>query len=221
MRYAQPHCAGRLTPEWRWCKALRRNGRRNYGVSRKDDTDIHESIREALANCLIHADFYGDDGVVVKNYLDKIVFTNPGALRVSIEYAIAGGYSSPRNGTLIKMFSFLEIGERAGSGIPKIYFAWKNNGLASPILEENLELGRTTLTLNIESSDKTNGSDKSSDKKVLIMEIANKGGVVKTSELTEILGITSRRVNEILNELVKEGLLVAEGKNKGRIYRLR
>jgi predicted HTH transcriptional regulator len=194
------------------------------GVSRNDDTDIHEAIREALANCLIHADFYGDGGVVIKNYLDRIEFANPGALRVSLDYALAGGYSSPRNGTLIKMFSFLEIGERAGSGIPKIYFAWKNNGLATPVLKEDLILDRTSLTLNITSSDISKSSDKSSDivsdKKGYIIELAKKKDKIKTSDLLDSLGVTPRQVNKILNELVDDGMLIAEGKNKGRIYRL-
>jgi len=62
------------------------------------------------------------------------------------------------------MFSFLEIGERARSGIPKIYFAWKNNGLESLVLKEDLILDRIVLTLGITSSDKAKGSDISSDK---------------------------------------------------------
>ena len=204
------------------------------GISRNDDTDIHEAIREALANCLIHADYYGNGGVVIKNSFEKIELANPGALRVSLDYALAGGYSSPRNGTLIKMFSFLEIGERAGSGIPKIYFAWKNNGLASPVLKEDLILDRTVLTLSIASSDKSKdsdissdkGSDKSkssdisSDKKRYIIKLVEKKGSIKTSDLVDGLGISARRINTILNELIKEGVLIAEGKNKGRIYRL-
>jgi predicted HTH transcriptional regulator len=198
------------------------------GLTRKDDTNIHEAIREALANCLIHADYYGNGGIVVKNYIDKIVIANPGTLRVSLDYALAGGYSNPRNSILIKMFSFLEIGERAGSGIPKIFYAWKNNGLASPALEENLELDRTILTLATQGSDKISASsdkcsDKvggSSDKKSAIMEIAKKSGSVKTSELADALGVTTRHINKLLNDLVARGLLVAEGKNKGRLYRI-
>jgi len=210
------------------------------GVSRTDDTDMHEAIREALANCLIHADYYGDGGVVIKNYLDRIELANPGGLRVSLEYALAGGYSSPRNGTLIKMFGFLEIGERAGSGIPKIYFAWKNNGLATPVLKEDSTLGRTFLTLNVATSDKTSDISKTSDKpsdisktsdkpsdisktsnkKEYILNFAKKNDTIKTSDLIDNLGVTSRQVNSILKELVDGGALVAEGKNKGRIYRL-
>ena len=33
--------------------------------------------------------------------------------------AISGGVSDPRNSTMLKMFNFIDIGERAGSGIPK------------------------------------------------------------------------------------------------------
>jgi predicted HTH transcriptional regulator len=43
--------------------------------------------------------------------------------------------------------------------------------------------------------------------------------MVTTSDLVDILGVTSRRIRKILGEMVDEGLLVAEGKNKGRFYR--
>ncbi|MFR8177455.1 MAG: hypothetical protein ACLVB5_10435 [Christensenellales bacterium] len=35
------------------------------GVTRIDDTPMHEAIREALANCLINADYFGSRGIVV------------------------------------------------------------------------------------------------------------------------------------------------------------
>ncbi|MDR0948248.1 MAG: putative DNA binding domain-containing protein, partial [Lachnospiraceae bacterium] len=95
------------------------------GAIRIDDTPIHKALREALANTLINADYYGEGGLVVKSDFEKISFENPGSLRIRIEEAICGGFSAPRNAVLMKMFNLLDIGERAGSGIPNIYHVWK------------------------------------------------------------------------------------------------
>ena len=37
---------------------------------------------------------------------------------VEINAVKSGGVSDPRNGTMLKMFNLIDIGERAGSGIP-------------------------------------------------------------------------------------------------------
>ena len=106
---------------------------------RVDDTPVHKALREALANCLINADYYGEGGVVIKNYTDKITLENPGTLRLEIEEAISGGFSTPRNSTLMKMFNLLDIGERAGSGIPNIYSTWAEQKWETPQITERLD----------------------------------------------------------------------------------
>ncbi|MFE8031787.1 hypothetical protein [Thiohalocapsa marina] len=50
---------------------------------RKGETVVHEAIREALVNALIHADYQGRGGVVVEKYRDRLEFSNPGSLLVS------------------------------------------------------------------------------------------------------------------------------------------
>ena len=43
------------------------------GGDRIDDTPVHKAIREALANCLVNADYYGVRGIVIKKEPDKII----------------------------------------------------------------------------------------------------------------------------------------------------
>ena len=96
------------------------------GITRIDDTPVHQALREALANCLINADYYGRQGVVIIKKRDSISLSNPGDFRIEIEEAKSGGFSDPRNATMMKMFNLIEIGERAGSGIPSIYSVWNS-----------------------------------------------------------------------------------------------
>ena len=118
------------------------------GMTRVDDTPVHKALREALANCLINTDYYGEGGVVIKNYSDKITIENPGGLRLEISEAISGGLSVPRNEVLMKMFNLIDLGERAGSEIPSIYQVWSDQGWAAPELIERLDsIERTTLLL--------------------------------------------------------------------------
>ena len=59
------------------------------------------------------------------------------------------------NSVIIKMFSMLHIGERAGSGIHRIISAWSAAGYENPIIEEHIgNIERTTLTLPLTQASK-------------------------------------------------------------------
>ena len=117
------------------------------GLTRIDDTPIHEALREALANCVSNADFYGERGLVIRNNIDEIIIENPGAFRIELGEALSGGVSSPRNAVIMKMLNLLNIGERAGSGIPLIFRAWKSVGYCKPAYMDQIEINRCILTL--------------------------------------------------------------------------
>ena len=118
--------------------------------NRIDDTPVHEALREALANCLINADFYGVRGIVVRKEADRIVFENPGYSRTGKQQMKKGGISDPRNKVLMKMFNLINIGERAGSGVPNIFNTWENQGWVEPVIEEQFDPDRTLLILSFD-----------------------------------------------------------------------
>ena len=121
---------------------------RLVGLYRIDDTPQHKAVREALANCLVNADYYGRGGIVILKHRDRLVFENPGTIRIGKDLMLEGGHSDPRNSVIIKMFSMLHIGERAGSGIHRIISAWSAAGYDSPKVNELIgDFERTTLTL--------------------------------------------------------------------------
>ena len=112
---------------------------------RQDSTLLHEAIREALANTLIHADYRVERGIVVEKGDNYFKFSNPGTLRVSLEEAVDGGISDPRNENIFKMFNLLGIGERAGSGIGKIAKIWNDENWIKPQLKESFSPDRVEL----------------------------------------------------------------------------
>jgi len=77
--------------------------------------------------------------------------TNAGTFRIDLDEAINGGISDPRNSGLIKMFSLINIGERAGSGLPMIFKAWTGTDFAMPDITEKENPDRVCLILPVES----------------------------------------------------------------------
>ena len=149
------------------------------GISRIDDTELHKALREALANTLINADYYGNTGVVIERKLTSITMTNAGTFRIDLDEAINGGISDPRNSGLIKMFSLINIGERAGSGLPMIFKAWTGTDFAMPDITEKENPDRVCLILPVESFGEVGlTSTQCPNKK------ANEGSDVLINELT-------------------------------------
>lgn len=97
------------------------------GMLRVDDTPLHKAVREALLNTLVNADYYGRRGVVVTKSREGFTFSNPGDFRISMNEAISGGVSDPRNAIVFKMFNLVDLGERAGSGLPTIIMVGKKH----------------------------------------------------------------------------------------------
>lgn len=91
-----------------------------YGY-RVDRVDVHDALEEALANALAHANYYGRRGILVVKKGKELSISNPATIRVTKEEFYAGGNSDPRNPNILKMFGFVNVGERAGSGVDKNY----------------------------------------------------------------------------------------------------
>lgn len=210
------------------------------GIFRVDDTPVHKAVREALVNTLVNADYYGRQGLVIQKYPDKFVFSNPGTFRIPLKDAFDGGTSDPRNATMLKMFSMIHIGERAGSGIPGIVDTWEKVFHTKPEYEQKYSPSRVKMVLDIskfveESSDKVaineEGSDKvaingdniekSSEKmtsKELILNYVATFGSIDSSKAMNLTGLSAPGVRKIFYQLVEEGKIVAKGANKNRTY---
>ena len=177
------------------------------GGERVDDTPVHKALREALANCLVNTDFYTSRGVVIKKDAEKIVMENPGYIRVGKSQMRKGGESDPRNKNLMKMFNLIDIGERAGSGVPELYTVWSNEGWEEPSFEKRFgDAARTVLHLSMKkklsSQNKKSADKKASNKKIdsqieLIIGHMSDGELYSSKELGEILGVKDSRTKTI------------------------
>jgi ATP-dependent DNA helicase RecG len=206
------------------------------GGARIDDTPVHEALREALANCLINTDFYGVRGVVIRKEPDKLVLENPGYIRTGKAQMRKGGESDPRNKALMKMFNLINIGERAGSGVPNIFNVWEDEGWIEPVIEERFDPDRTILSLEFKNKQAKKTSEenkrkkqakKTSDKKQAKKTIKNmeqiraylqENGESKTSDIAEYIGLSPARTRAIIAEM---GDVIGSGGNSNRKYSLK
>lgn len=122
------------------------NRRDGYRVDR---VDVHDALEEALANALAHANYYGRRGILVIKKGKELSISNPGTIRVTKEEFYAGGNSDPRNPNILKMFGFVNVGERAGSGVDKIMTAWAEQNWKKPEFDFSERNDRITLKLEV------------------------------------------------------------------------
>ncbi len=100
-----------------------------------------------MANALIHAQHNSMGNVVVDGWVDRIVISNPGSMLVSVSEFYEGQHSVCRNPLLQKMFVFIGVGEKAGSGADVIVKGWEDQKWAKPVLNEHIEPERVEMVM--------------------------------------------------------------------------
>ena len=199
---------------------------------REDDTPIHKALREALVNAIVHADYSQRSSILIVKRPDMFGFRNPGLMRVPIEVAIKGGESDCRNRTLHKMFMLIGYGERAGSGIPKIYSGWESQDWTKPLLYEKTEPEQTLLELrminlldkNIVEELKEIYHDELNDlpkDALTILTTAYIEDGTNHKRLLELLDLHPSDISNLLRNLVDEMFLISYGVGRGTIYQAR
>lgn len=138
---------------------------------------------------------------------------------------------------MLKMFAMIDAGERAGSGISKIFYGWEEAGYAAPTYTEEFDPDRTILTLplvevnNLCSPDdarlvgKNNNDgfkqqdnrrvvcDQLSENERIAIELAEEQGRVTTIMLSERANISKLTAGRILKGLVEKNILSWQGRN--------
>ncbi len=198
---------------------------------RKDETPVHEAIREALVNALIHADYRGPGGVIIEKHPDRLEMSNPGTLLLSFEQILKGGVSECRNKSLQLMFQMIGGGEKAGSGIDKIRQGWNSQHWRSPRISEHIQPDRVFLTLpmvsllpdfavdNLKQRFGSSFSELPQDE-VQALVTAEIEGKVTNARMQEIVNKHPADITRMLQYLARQGFLVADGVKRGKWYKL-
>lgn len=82
------------------------------------------TIREALVNMLMHADYFSIAKSRIRVFDDHIEFYNPGGLPKPFEEIKLKDLSLPRNPIIAKLFRMVRLAENAGYGFDKLERNW-------------------------------------------------------------------------------------------------
>ena len=142
------------------------------------------------------------------------------------------GYSQIRNEALAYAFSYMNLIEHWGSGIPRIIGKVKAAGLREPEfiggevdLRINIYRGQIDGTVDPNSAvkpplNRRETADKlpATEQEQQIYKYALENTGITTAQAMKLLGIKQRRTREILGKMVESGWLRKEGASRSTIY---
>ena len=146
-----------------------------------------------------------------------------------------GGYSQIRNEALAYAFSYMNLIEHWGSGIPRIIDKVKAAGLREPEfiggevdLRINIYRGQVDGTVDLndtktagkppENRRKTADKVPANEQEQQIYKYVSENVGITTAQAMKLLGIKQRRTREILVKMVENGWLRKEGASRSTIY---
>ena len=199
------------------------------GNQRRTETPAHVAVREAFANALVHADYTENASLNIYKYSNKMVFSNPGIMLISIKQYYQGGESICRNKYLQTMFTFLGSAEKAGSGVDKIIRGWEELNWKRPYLVEKKRPNKVVLTLSMESlldesvkdilfklyGDKIIGIPQ---EQLLTLALAYSEEEITNERLQYALNMHKADITKMLGEMCSARVLESSGHGRGTKY---
>ncbi len=191
------------------------------GLTRIEKPDYpEEAVREALLNAAVHRDYSFSGSIIINVNSRETEFISIGGLLPGLSSEdIKSGISQPRNKNLAEVFHRLRLIESYGTGIRKIYAAYKNCK-AQP----RIEITQNTFKLilpNMNVSENTVQAECISTltpQKQTVIDFIKKHGSISSKETENLLGIKRTRVYIILKELTEEGYITITGKGSDKRY---
>jgi ATP-dependent DNA helicase RecG len=178
----------------------------------------HEVIREALNNAVAHRDYRRTSEIVIKQYPNELVITNPGGFPpgVTIDNLLTVN-STPRNRLLADVLAKTGIVERAGQGVDKMFYQCLSEAKLAPdySLSDDFQV---ELHLSAIVEDKAFA--------LFIHHIQKERETYSKLSVQEIIALNNIRKNQtkntihvnVLAKLEKDGLIEKIGKtNKQKI----
>ena len=215
------------------------------GIYRQDVYEIPpDAIRELIINAVVHRSYLDHGTIQVAVYDNRLEITSPGKLPMGQTMErMKEGYSKIRNEALAHAFSYMNLIEHWGSGIPRIIGKVKKAGLREPEfiggevdLRINIYRGQNNANgiktgVNIDSNgiddaeNGTNGIENGVDKVTYIdknlpdhirklLKIIAENPTETQAQYAEKLGVSKRTISRIFAELKEQGILEQQGNRR-------
>lgn len=203
-------------------------GAKINGLFREDIYEIpEEAIREIIINAIVHRSYLDHAAIQIAIYDNRLEVTSPGGLMQGLTInRIKEGYSKTRNEALAEVFSYLNMIEQWGSGIPRVVSQVISHGLPEP---EFLDMD-TAFRVNIYRDQKRINDTKidtiqnrkspevipisSEDREKYLIDILKYKPHMTQKQLAYELNVSVPTVKRMLSRLQEKGHVYREGTNR-------
>lgn len=178
-----------------------------------------------FAHNYIHIVVMGDVGLLMA-YDEPLAASNPGDMRVGLNVALSGGVSDPRNSLVMRMFGLVNIGERAGTGMPDAISAMQNDLKANVEYSIQLEPNRTIIRISLPDCTENPGdctenaqkNDSIIDISQEILKLIKLNKNITTTEMSKKLGVSLRNIAMRIKALQEGNIIKRQGPDKGGFW---
>lgn len=197
-----------------------------------------ESIRELIINAVMNCSFLQSSHVQAAVYDDRLEITSPGGLMPGVTLErMKEGYSQIRNRALAHAFSYMNLIEGWGTGIPRLIHEMKEYGLLEPefidmeiALRINLyrntdfnmvseSIGFIPLGIVPESAGIVpESAGQLTKQQAIIYKRILDNGYVTSAEAEQLLDVKQRRARAILKNMSENGMIKKIGAGKNTRY---
>ena len=192
------------------------------GLERVDIKDYPEyAIRESLLNAIIHRDYNYTGSILISLFDDHFEITSLGGLVKGLNIKdLYLGVSESRNPNLANIFYRLKYVESFGTGIGRIIESY-NEYDKKPLLLDTDNAFRVTLyNVNyIENNIKILPSNLTQEEKII--EYLRKNKKITRLIVESLLDISTTRAKVILNNMIKNNLIISVNTGKNTTYELK
>ena len=190
------------------------------GAYRIDHLDYPEVVlREAVINAVIHRDYFIEGAILVSMFDNRLEIMSLGGILPGVTKEIMlAGVSVPRNEKLAAVFHRLKLIEAYGTGIPRIFEAYAQNGAEPDIPITNsaflISLPNLSVIAKVEKSIPKSKINKS-EKRVLD-EFAERSFTKQNA--ADLLELSVSGAYKLLARMVERGLLSCKRNGKEMYY---
>lgn len=195
------------------------------GVYRQDIYELPpDSIRELIVNAVMNCSYIQASHIQVAIYDDRLEITSPGGLLPGVTVDLMKeGFSKIRNRSLANAFSYMNLVEAWGSGIPKLIQAMSEYGLREPEFIDmevafriNLYRGQNDANnANVGNSGVKKGIEMALNKETgqvqKLMEFIAENPTATQAQYAARLGVSKRTISRMFASLQEQGMLIQQG----------
>lgn len=168
---------------------------------------LARSMQEAAINAILHADYFGGEGLHILRTADSLLVRNSGLFRMPPMQAKQGHGADARNVGLMRLLALICVGNGIGGGLRGIYAAWAKQGFAPPQLLESFGSDTTSLRLPLQSF----AEDRLQQG---IVDTLTRCIWARADELASRLDAPPRQIRRALQSLLQEEL-ISRSENDG------